>query len=394
MQYDVITFDTQTVISNAFHFDGGLLAQLKQFKNGPVRVVLSEVVLREIVKHLVQNTRAAKDSIISAHKKAVDHGLAEANAPFIAADVDVKSVARARLTKFLQEIGAEIIRPSNISVSDLVEAYFQPAPPFSAAGKNKAEFPDAMALMSLERWANENNRKVLAVSNDKGWTAFAELSDRIDVHAELTEALALLQKHEEEARAAVQSLFTAIDTNSDAELALRFKTLLADEISGYGADADANSAYSIEADQLDLSLIEFRFVGDPDDFSFSVTQSGPNVLVAQADIETTVKAETVFYMSVYDSIDKDHTPVGSTQVKMDEEALFEVLATFERDSPSTAFRVSKVEIVDGPTTISFGDVAPDYDQEPEDDYEIPDDAPDGEDDEVPSDRLAGGSMPW
>lgn len=50
MRYDVITFDTQTVETNSFHFDGGLLAQLKQFKAGPVRVVLSEIVVKEIIK--------------------------------------------------------------------------------------------------------------------------------------------------------------------------------------------------------------------------------------------------------------------------------------------------------------------------------------------------------
>ena len=38
-----------------------------------------------------------------------------------------------------------------------------------------------------------------AANNDKGWQAFGELSDRIDVHAELKDALALLQKHAEEA---------------------------------------------------------------------------------------------------------------------------------------------------------------------------------------------------
>src|ERR1700730_7027301 len=97
MQYDVITFDTQTVESNSFHFDGGFLSKLKQFKDGPVRVVVSEIVVREIFKHLVEKTRAARDSAISAHKKALDCGLAKADAPFVSGDVDLKAVARARL---------------------------------------------------------------------------------------------------------------------------------------------------------------------------------------------------------------------------------------------------------------------------------------------------------
>ncbi len=44
MKYDAITIDAQTVEHNSFHFDGGLLAQLNQFANGPAEVVISIVV--------------------------------------------------------------------------------------------------------------------------------------------------------------------------------------------------------------------------------------------------------------------------------------------------------------------------------------------------------------
>jgi hypothetical protein len=78
----------------------------------------------------------------------------------------------------------------------------------------------------------------MAVSNDKGWQAFGELSDRVDVHAELKDALALLQKHAEEATALAQSLFATIDRKSDPKLASRFADLLASEVSGYAVDVN------------------------------------------------------------------------------------------------------------------------------------------------------------
>ena len=52
MQYEALTFDAQTVQHNGFHFDGGLLAHLKQFKSGPIKVIASAVVINEIHKHL------------------------------------------------------------------------------------------------------------------------------------------------------------------------------------------------------------------------------------------------------------------------------------------------------------------------------------------------------
>jgi hypothetical protein len=56
MKYDAVTFDTQVVIRNGFNFNGGLLAQLSQFKNGPTRVVVSQMTVLEVLKHLVENT--------------------------------------------------------------------------------------------------------------------------------------------------------------------------------------------------------------------------------------------------------------------------------------------------------------------------------------------------
>src|SRR5690242_4903366 len=75
MDYDALTIDTQTVETNSFHFDGGLLQQLKQFADGRVEVVISQVVAAEIARHLREKTQGAKDALESAHKKAQLYGL-------------------------------------------------------------------------------------------------------------------------------------------------------------------------------------------------------------------------------------------------------------------------------------------------------------------------------
>ncbi|MHC2561434.1 PIN domain-containing protein [Bradyrhizobium liaoningense] len=383
MHYDALTFDTQTVETNSFHFDGGLLEQLKQFKDGPVRVVVSEIVVREIFKHLVEKTRAARDSAAAAHKKAVDHGLAAQEAPFVSDEVDIRGVAQARLDKFLQEIGAEIVRATNVSVGDLVEAYFQPSPPFSAAGKNKAEFPDAIALLSLERWAADKELKILGASQDKGWKAYADLHDWIDLRGELGEALSLLQKHAEEALAVVQALLVSIDNGAAPDLTREFDVLLANALSSYAVYGEAESFYDIEPERVELELEDFRFIGDEECYEFSLIQSGPHIFVAEIDLEVSIKAESTFHMSIYDSIDKDSTSAGSVTAHSNEEFDLKVLVTFEREEASARFDVSKVEIVKGPRSINFGFIEPDYEPEPEENYEMPDDPPNHGDDEVP-----------
>jgi hypothetical protein len=268
-------------------------------------------------------------------------------------------------------------------MSDLVNAYFQPAPPFSATGKNKAEFPDAIALFSLERWAKDRNLTVLAVSNDKGWKAFADVHERIDLREVLVDALSLVQKHAEEARAIVQMLFKSIENGDAPELVARFDRKLENALFGYDVCGEADSFYSIEADQVELELVEFRFAGDEDDYEFSVVQSGPHILAIEVDLEVVVNAKTAFHMSIYDSTDKDHTPIGSTDANIEEELAFKALVTFEREDDTAPFGLSKLELIDGPRSVNFGFVTPYYEPDPELLYELPDDMPDDRDKDAP-----------
>ncbi len=86
MDYDVLTFDTQTVRTNSFHFDGGLLAQLKQFGSQGADVIVSTVVVSEIARQLREATHEAKEAVDNAHKRAILFGLkAEADQAFAAA---------------------------------------------------------------------------------------------------------------------------------------------------------------------------------------------------------------------------------------------------------------------------------------------------------------------
>lgn len=365
MEYDVITFDTQTVEHNSYHFDGGLLSQLKQFKNGPIQVVVSEIVARELLKHLIDRTRQANDSLATAHKKAMDTGLPSSYRPI--SNDEIKATAQARLTKFLSEIGAQII-PANIaSMTDLVSQYFRPAPPFAAAGKNKSEFPDAIALLSLSKWAETNDKSIIASSNDKGWSAFAAGHPKIDVVSDLADALALLQEHKEEAQDTVKKLFFAISNGSEPTLSARFDKLLSDAVASHSVYAEGNSAYTLEGDDVDLDLQEYDLPGDPDDLEFELVQIGPKTIVARLNVDVRLAARTSFSMSIYDSIDKDYTSVGSTSATTTTTETFEILVTFEKDD-STKFSITNVEIVNGPTSIDFGDVEPDYEPDYDEDY--------------------------
>lgn len=66
MAYDAITIDTSTFVQSGIALETGLLAQLEQFKHGPVDLILSEIVTRELLKHLNVMTRKGRDQALSA----------------------------------------------------------------------------------------------------------------------------------------------------------------------------------------------------------------------------------------------------------------------------------------------------------------------------------------
>lgn len=140
MKYDALTIDTQVIMAGGFDFDGGLLAQLKQFKDGQTEVLVSEIVFREILRHLRQNTTGAKAAIESAQRKVKLYGFpAEACVGFTT-DIDTDALARSRLQKYLEEIGATLIRPDDVAMRDLVQTYFSASPPSPRVGTKRTNF--------------------------------------------------------------------------------------------------------------------------------------------------------------------------------------------------------------------------------------------------------------
>lgn len=372
MQYDAITFDTQTIEHNSFYFDGGLLAQLKQFKNGPIKVIVSEIVVRELQKHLTEKTRSAKDGLLAARRKAADYGftMGPDSDP---ADIEVRDLARTRLYRFFNDIGVELVKVDEVQVRELVGLYFSFAPPFSGSGKKKNEFPDAIALLSLDLWAKSKSQRILAVSGDKDWSSFASANPRIDVVEDLAEALSLLQRHAEEAIVLVQKMLSSIANGDDEKTSQRFEDLLSDEVASHSISADADSIYEIEAEQVYLSLNSYEFVGFEDQFDFDLVQSGARKIVARIVIDANVDAEANFSMSIYDSIDKDFTSVGSVTATTTDTLQISVLVTFElTTAEGEQFQISKMEIVESPKSINFGNVEPDYGPDYDDEeYELP-----------------------
>ena len=361
VHFDALTIDTQTVFHSGFRFESGLLAQLGQFKSGPTSFIMTEVVFREIRNHLIVKTRDASEALQSAREKAARYQLPVTDIDEKSAsdlDAEAATAAEERLKKFIDACGAKIIDHQTVSLAEVMERYFKAAPPFATSGKKKNEFPDAVSLLSLEAWAKETSKVILAVTNDGDWKAFADHSKHIYVVNDLGEALQKVQDNLEETRRQVGKVFDAIATRSNIELAEEFESSLSSEVNRLSVVAEATSYHYVESDGSDLEFLDFSFHTDEEGWSFDVVRIDGEAVTVRAEVSVRVTVTAEFSLSAFDSIDRDYVGLGSTEVEREEDLSLDVLVTLTGLEGEAV--LEDVELIKGWVDVNFGEIEMDY----------------------------------
>ena len=166
LNFGAISIDNATLKGEGYKFYEGLLAQMRQFKESPVQVVQTDIVHNEAIKHIgqeVSKTRSAiNQTLRSANKqlKIKSESIDKAR-ELLSIDGEDHEVADGRLKKYYENIGANVIDSSEyVNLALLMEMYFETDAPFETGKDKKNEFPDAIALLSLEGWAEANDINV------------------------------------------------------------------------------------------------------------------------------------------------------------------------------------------------------------------------------------------
>lgn len=365
MKYDAITLDTSIFERNGFRFESGLLAQLNQFgEEGSIDFIVSEVVLTEVLKHLIEKTKTATHDLGKSIKEAKEFGLfPEENIieldSTLSKSKTYQDASLERINNFAKETNMQKIPANKADIDSLIKKYFKTEPPFEKTGTKKNEFPDAIALISLENWAKENNKRIIAVSGDKGWLSYK--SDWIGFSDDLTTVLADLQDDknniEKHITKTIANIAEGKNPNMMEFITDRLETLV-QEIDVY---AEADSTFYFESDDhVYLTLKSFEFSNR---ISPQLIIISREKIVASIDIAITVNAETWFSISVYDSTDKDLVSLGQTHAQKEETFDTSILLTFTGDfsSEKPEFEITEVEIIEHVQSIHFGEIEPDFD---------------------------------
>lgn len=367
-QFSAITLDTSIFEAQGLKLESGLLKQLEQFRYSSTKLVISEIVKQEILSHLTEKTKNAKIAIENSLKQARDYWQAEEHdieeiKKQVFGNREVQEIVTNRFNRFVEATSLEIIEAQDyLIVSNLIQKYFQSEPPFSETGKKKNEFPDAIALISLEAWANTNKTKVIVVTSDNDWKSFCSYSEQLFAIDDFAGALGLFQL--QDADDICSYLSQKYESGDLENLEKAISDTLEDNIYDSSIYPVAETSYSYEEEITAIRVNEFQFqLLEPPNIIFRPVNFDNDSLTVESRLSVDANIECVFCFSVYDSVDKEDVEIGRNTVNTQADLDVEVLITFLGDLSKIGaeVEVDRIEIeIKEPASIDFGFVDLDW----------------------------------
>jgi len=366
-KFGAIALDTSVIEALGTKLESGLLEQLSQFVGGPIKVLLPEIVIRELRSHLTASGQTAGTSLRSGLRGLqVGKLITAAQAQIVEAVVDalddIPMLVDARLDRFQQMVAAEILPGSLADSGRLSALYFAGDAPFGTNANKKHEFPDAIALLSIEQWAKDHGKPVLVVAKDGDWAAFgAANSDHVTVVDDLGAALELLQEHADQVRARVMTLLTIRE-----DVVQQIISAAIEGMASWPVEAEYSSVRYAEIGDAGFLPATAEIVKADDVIEFSIVSAKEDEVVVRIPVRVTGRAYSDFSVSVWDSIDKEYVGLGGarSEVSFEEEAA--VLATFSVTELLDDVELLDTEFIDADGWVDFGMVEPNFrEEEPE-----------------------------
>lgn len=366
MDYGAITLDTSIFVQHGLKLESGLLKTLEQFNGKPSPLILSEIIVREVISHLKKKANESKLLVEKAIRESPAHlSLTSENVNIarlsLMPEISDKEIAENRMTAFYNSAGAIQIPVATVELDAIVRKYFDHEPPFAGTGKKKSEFPDAIALISLEQWAKGMDAKILAVSKDPDWEKFAEASEYVDIEKDLGPAISKFQSQSQYVSIAEDFYRKLVDSLTNGELSSDVRHGLLEALLQLDPTAKGTSQFIFKPNYIDVELNQHEFLKKKHFYDvFPLIQIQDDVAIIQGNlsIDATVSAE--FTLFTNDSIDGDLVEIGQSfkesNVKFESMALLTLEGDFTGDIKD--LELTGVELMSYPREIDFGEIEP------------------------------------
>ena len=257
-----VTLDTNIFDANKLDFsqDSTLGLLVNHVKAGKIKIVLSNIVLKEVEKHIIK----ASDGVCSSFRglrKELINGVSDKFLEEIGVKTNLlmlnKEEYRTRSLemwkKFLEKLNPEILNLSLVDLDGIVSDYFAINPPFESSEKKRKDFPDAFIANQIRKRFGEDE-VIAIISDDKGFKKACGYSENHIFYQSLGELYNAINRQEREYKGIVRIINSLID-GYISEIEEEIKNEDCVEVHGLSCDSDGiESGY----DYSDTEVVSIR----------------------------------------------------------------------------------------------------------------------------------------
>jgi hypothetical protein len=362
------SIDTDLIQAAGYKFKDGTLNQLPKLIPRPMQLYLTEVVAQEIIAHLMEPvTKAIHDfsSASDALKRGASVPMAGIDNTF--GELAVADFSRREFRKRIEDYvvhcrGGVLSIEGDELAGKLFDRYFATLAPFATKRDKKSEFPDALSLLLLEEYAEDQETLGIVASGDQGWADYAASSDRLYCVKSLEELTGLFEATSAHAIAVKDRLLATIADGNSA-LRLQLSDALVDHI--HNASWNPDDAYSgvvarVEAETVGVEMSNYDL--HPQSSSVWGVKDDPTAWVIEVTARVFVDVSVYVSFFAWDSIDREEVELGgdevTREVAVDVQA-FLTCSNVEGDAVPDDWDV-EIEIGAKDYEVEVGEVEPDF----------------------------------
>lgn len=195
-----VFIDTSIFIKNKFTFQAGPLDSLNKYcQKGYCALFTNSIIQRELEKHIKADVGKFAAQAKNTIKKNPELVNAISKEEYCIITEKLISAPDRLLEQFKTFFADAIYLPiDNLSLPAVFDDYFNVVPPFENKENKKAEFPDAVAIMSIKRYLQETEDITMCVvSDDDGWKNAFDEQKNVRIYKDLRSLLTEVSKQEE-----------------------------------------------------------------------------------------------------------------------------------------------------------------------------------------------------
>lgn len=335
-----VTIDTNILDAAKYDLgDGSTLQLLKNYvDDGIIKVVLSNIVVRESKKHLAKQVNKACDiarklraEVLQESTEYLINYVGLSRLLEISKDKDALIQKSEELfDNFLTDINAEILGIDLINLESIIDDYFEINPPFEDGEKKRKEFPDAFIANQIRKRFGEAE-DVAIVSNDNGFKKACKEAPNHFFFGSLGALFDAINKEKEEAYAETINVIKELQFRIAHTLIEYIKSNENIEVRGLSYDKDGvETGFDYDESYLhNVSNIAFR-VDSVDEMTDKYSKV---TLLCKADISADCYFED-YANAPWDSETKEYVFVETIKMREEHTSRFECRIEVDRETKS------------------------------------------------------------